>query len=382
MDQKLSFQNYTDGTPMPVLNSARLFNSLGQGISAVDLYAKPDFTLDVAKYNQQAPIYISTYFALVYGGSFLAIASAFSHVYIWHWDDIKTRIKNTLYDLHDHVDDLDIHNLLMDAYPKVSNKSFAYFLVILFVFQYFTCTFTSFTMSFWELVLCTTISFFSILPIGIITAISGQRLGVNVLTEFVIGYMIPGNTVGVMAFKSLGTNSVIQAITLLSDLKLGHYMKINPRHMIFAQVYGSVIGAIINVLSSFWVMDSLRNLLGSGEWRATSFFLFHNAGAIWGAIGPARFFGPDSAYHPLLWCFLIGIILPFGPWYLHKRYPNSFWKFVNIPLLANFERIGQVQNFVLMPLLTGWLFQKHIKKNYYKWWSRYNYILAVNNYII
>ena len=91
-------------------------------------------------------------------------------------------------------------------------------------------------MPLWAVFLCVGMSLLSILPIGIITAVSGSSLGLNVLTEFVIGLLIPGKTIAVMTFKSLGTNSVIQALDLLNDLKLGHYMKINPTHMVYAQV--------------------------------------------------------------------------------------------------------------------------------------------------
>jgi OPT family oligopeptide transporter len=196
----------------------------------------------------------------------------------------------------------------------------------------------------------------SILPIGIITAVSGQRLGLNVLTEFVIGLLIPGQTVPVMAFKSLGTNSVIQAITLLQDLKLGHYMKINPRHMFYAQLYGSVIGAIVNTFWSYWVLDNMKHLLGSGDWEATNYFVFYNAGAIWGAIGPQRFFGIGSVYELLLWCFPLGIVLPLIPYVLYraKVWPNFNWSMIHVPLLASFEGPGRIQNGIIVPTIVAW----------------------------
>lgn len=50
----------------------------------------------------------------------------------------------------------------------------------------------------WSVFLCIFMSVASLLPIAIITAISGQRLGVNVLTEFVIGLLIPSQTISVM----------------------------------------------------------------------------------------------------------------------------------------------------------------------------------------
>lgn len=280
-DQGLKVNYYSDGTPIPVLNSVALFNSTGYRISAVSLYQTPSFDLNETKYAQQAPIYLTTFFALSYGASFLSIMAAFMHVYLWHGTEIYKQFTAALKQIDNTSDTQDIHNKLMKAYPDIPEKAFLVFLVFLIVFQVLTSSLTAFEMPWWAILLSTLMSMISILPIGIITAISGQTLGLNVLSEFVIGLMLPGKTVVVMAFKSLVTNSVKQAIILLSDLKLGHYMKINPRHMVFAQLYGSFLGAFVNTWTTFWVLDVLPRVLGTGEWRATNFFLFYNAGAIW-----------------------------------------------------------------------------------------------------
>lgn len=39
-----------------------------------------------------------------------------------------------------------------------------------------------------------------------------------------------------MMFKTYGYIPMAQALTFLSDLKLGHYMKVPPRTMFWAQV--------------------------------------------------------------------------------------------------------------------------------------------------
>ena len=38
-------------------------------------------------------------------------------------------------------------------------------------------------------------------PIGIIQAITSNQLGLNVITELIIGYMVPGNPIAMMQFK-------------------------------------------------------------------------------------------------------------------------------------------------------------------------------------
>ena len=63
-----------------------------------------------------------------------------------------------------------------------------------------------------------------------------QMPGLNIVTEYMMGYMYPGRPVANMCFKVYGYISMVQALSFLSDFKLGHYMKIPPRSMFMAQV--------------------------------------------------------------------------------------------------------------------------------------------------
>lgn len=56
------------------------------------------------------------------------------------------------------------------------------------------------------------------------------------ISELIIGYMYPGKPLANVVFKTYGTISMSQAITFLSDFKLGHYMKIPPKSMFLVQV--------------------------------------------------------------------------------------------------------------------------------------------------
>ena len=53
----------------------------------------------------------------------------------------------------------------------------------------------------WGFVLALLIAFFYIIPIGMIQAITNQQVGLNVVTELVVGYAIPGRPLAMMLFK-------------------------------------------------------------------------------------------------------------------------------------------------------------------------------------
>jgi hypothetical protein len=101
--------------------------------------------------------------------------------------------------MEDKIDQLDIHNRLMRAYPDVPESFFLVFLVVLIILQILILSTTAFAMPVWSILLCVFIALCSILPIGLITAVSGQRLGLNVMTEFIIGLLIPGKTIAGLA---------------------------------------------------------------------------------------------------------------------------------------------------------------------------------------
>lgn len=63
-----------------------------------------------------------------------------------------------------------------------------------------------------------------------------QQPGYDIIAQFIIGYVLPGEPIANLLFKIYGRISTVHALSFLSDLKLGHYMKIPPRCMYVAQV--------------------------------------------------------------------------------------------------------------------------------------------------
>jgi hypothetical protein len=68
-----------------------------------------------------------------------------------------------------------------------------------------------------------------------------QTPGLNIITEYAMGLIYPGRPIANVCFKTYGYMSMAQAVSFLSDFKLGHYMKIPPRSMFLVQVLFSFL---------------------------------------------------------------------------------------------------------------------------------------------
>jgi hypothetical protein len=56
----------------------------------------------------------------------------------------------------------------------------------------------------WGLLLSLAIAAFYIIPTGMIQAITNQQIGLNVISELIAGYAIPGKPLPMMIFKTFG----------------------------------------------------------------------------------------------------------------------------------------------------------------------------------
>ena len=192
------------------LNSNKLYNHKGLTISPIDLMDSNTYNLNETAYNFNQPIYITTFFAVKYGQEFMTITAALMHVFIFYGKSLTKQFKAAMKQSNN--EEMDIHNHLMEAYPDVSEWTYLAFFIFMIFVQCCVSQFSSFSMPIWSVFLCISLCVLFLLPIGIIAAVTGIQIGLNVLSEFVIGLMIPGETIAIMAFKSLGTNS-IQMVT-------------------------------------------------------------------------------------------------------------------------------------------------------------------------
>ncbi len=155
---------------------------------------------DAEKYRAYSPAYMAAGNLTVYLFFFAIYAATVSHAILYHrheiavgyksfWRSIRRR-KNTEEAAYEYKD---IHNTLMSAYPEVSE--WWYLGTLLFAIACALAgiagwqTYTTPGVVFYGLALCALF----VVPIGIITAITGAEVTLNVLAEFIGGSFFPGN---------------------------------------------------------------------------------------------------------------------------------------------------------------------------------------------
>ncbi|KAK7712839.1 hypothetical protein SLS63_012267 [Diaporthe eres] len=118
---------------------------------------------------------------------------------------------------------------------------------------------------------------------------------VNVLSEFIGGYMFQGKPIANILFKILSTDVVGQGLYFASDMKLAHYLKIPLRTLFFAQGIATILGALTQVGVTLWMLGNVEGICTSDQ--------------------------PN------------GLILPPITYYIFKRTKSEFVRKINWPLI-------------------------------------------------
>ncbi|KAL7278032.1 small oligopeptide transporter [Trametes coccinea BRFM310] len=335
----------------------------------------PQSTLDIQAYEQYSPLFLSTTFALCYGLSFAAIAATLVHTALYYRKQIWVQARRSL------SEQPDIHARLMSRYPQVPEWWYAVVFVVMFVFALVSIEAWHTQMPVWALILALIIAFFYTVPVGMIQAITNQQIGLNVVTELIIGYALPGRPIAMMMFKTWGYITMAQALQFTSDFKLGHYMKVPPRAMFTAQVIAAVIAGTVQLGVQAWMFTNIENMCSPNQkdgFICPNTEVFGTASIIWGVIGPQRQFSKGQIYYGLVFFFLFGALAPIVTYALSLKWPNSLIKYVNFPvILSGIGYIPPASALNYVPwAIVGFVFNYVIRRRHFSWWTKYNYILS------
>ncbi|KAI9598123.1 putative oligopeptide transporter 3 [Syncephalis fuscata] len=349
-----------------------LYTASGEAYPVLDLL-NHNLSLDEKKYAQVGPPRMTFMFAVAYGVGFAALSALLVHVALYHGREIIGRFRDAM------TANDDIHAKLMDRYPAVPQWWYLSVLGISGILGIFASEYYETELPWWGVLLAIAIAACFLLPIGIITAVSNIRPSLEIITELVIGFIMPGKPIANVTFKTYGYIGMAQAIVFLGDLKLGHYIKVPPRHMFIAQLTGSLIAGTVNVLAAYMMFSIMPDICRTEAWYCRTAHVFFNTSVVWGVIGPQRMFGTEGYYSGLIWWFLLGLLLPLPFWLLARRYPNTWLDNVNIPVLlastANMPPAypGSYPAWFTVAL-ASWLTLRYRRS----WWERYNYILSAS----
>ncbi|KAJ5217960.1 uncharacterized protein N7498_000059 [Penicillium cinerascens] len=356
------------------ISDSNSYDNTGQ-LYNVSKILTPEYTFDPVKYSQYSPLFLSTTFTLCYGLSFAGIIAVIVHTGLFHGTDIWARFRRI------GREDEDVHNRLMSRFKPVPIWWYiAVFLVMIAMALGVVLGFPT-HLSWWAFFIALFISAVWFVPLGIIMASTNISIGLNVITEFIVGYMQPGRPMAMMLFKTYGYITMYQGLYFTQDLKLGHYMKVPPRVTFSAQMVAAVWSSLVQIATMNWALGAIKDVCKKNQanhYNCPNGRVFFNASVIWGVIGPQRIFSVGQMYSPMLFFWIAGLILPIVIYFGARAFPRSPIRYLSAPLIfsgANLIPPATPLNYLSWGIV-GFVFNKFIRDRWRGWWMQYNYVLS------
>ncbi|KAJ3875264.1 small oligopeptide transporter [Lentinula edodes] len=353
--------------------ASHAFDNTGSSYNLTRVLTNGAFNLQA--YKDYSPLYLPMNFVVAYGLSFIAIGSTVTHGIIYLRKPTLMHFRRSL------QEQPDIHARLMTKYPQVRGWYYACVFVVTFAMACLCIELWPTGMSIWELLVALGIAGVLVLPIAMIQAVTNRQIPMNVFTELISGFLLPGQPVAMMLFKTFGYITTFQAIAFTQDFKLGHYMKIPPLVMFWAQIASTLIAGSVQLGVQMWLFANVPDMCSKtqkDQFTCQNVQVFGTASIIWGAIGSRLQFTEGHLYYPLMFCFLIGAACPAILWVLTKKFPRSKLGYINFPVIFGGPAYVPPANSVnyLTWAFVGFIFQHLVRRRRFLWWAKYNYVLS------
>ncbi|KAF7732472.1 hypothetical protein EC973_003217 [Apophysomyces ossiformis] len=380
----LYYYNVWDAQKFPFLSNALYFVNSTTGLAGRYPQAKvlnADNSLNMTKYQEIGPAYYSTLYGVQYIFINMGVTATISHVALFYGKDIwKAFSEQWKRRNADHKEE-DIHMKLMAAYKEVPSWWYYTVFVIGIALNIGLAYANQSSLPWWGVIFAIAISSILSLPLNFITALTGTGFGLNVVTEMICGFVLPGYPVANMYFKTLGYNTMSQAGHLAKDLKIGHYLKVPPRMVFFFQIVGTVLGCIFNYIINNDLIHNKRDILikgGNNFWSGTSVLTINSAAITWGAIGPMAMFGPGTRYYIFLWAFIIGFFLPLPGYILHRLFPKVGFNNINVVMILTglCTMPGSNSSWITVAFVIIIVSQWYLKRRHQAWFIKHNYLIS------
>lgn len=376
----LYYSNFKWTGYLPI-NSNKLFTNKGTPYNVRKILT--DSLLDEAKYADYSPPFYTAANIVLYGAYFALYPFAIIYTFVTEWKTIYFSFKDIWLTIRhprrsNFEEHQDNHSKMMSKYPECPDWWFFAVMIVALVFGIVCVEIYPTNTPVWGIFFALGINFVFLIPITIIYSVTGFSFGLNVLVELIVGYALPGNGIALMILKAYGYNIDGQAQNYITDQKMGHYCKIPPRAMFKGQMISTLLQVFVSIGVLNWQMSNIDGLCTKGQpdkFSCPGTNTFFASSVIWGVIGPKRVF---KHFYPLLqWCFLIGALLPFPFLMLRKWFPRATYYFQPTLVIGGMLQYAPYNLSYLTPgMYVSYVFMSYLRRNYYKWWERYNYILA------
>ncbi|KAJ7221812.1 OPT oligopeptide transporter [Mycena rebaudengoi] len=371
----LYFTNTWYAKYMPI-SSGGSFDNRGKTYKVANILTD-DKVFDEAKYKAYSPIFLSTTFAISYGCRLRVsprrlrmLCDLFFRKQIWTQSpSCDARAAG-------------YHARLMAVYPRSRNGGTSS--------SSCPCSSSvSVSIEVWDtkfpvqyFILALVIAFFYVIPIGMIQAITNQQVGFerhHGADHWVRAARAPRRDDDV---QDVGVYHYGAGTHLHLGPQAGSLHEDPPRAPCScARSSRTVIAGTTQLGVQAWMFTNIPDMCNRDiqeTFWCPSTQVFGTASIIWGVIGPARQFSSGQIYYALTFFFLVGFLCPVFAWLATRKWPNSWLRYLNFPVI--FSGTGLIppansNNYVPWAIV-GFIFQYVIRRRHFAWWTKYNYVLS------
>lgn len=186
--------------------------------------------------------------------------------------------------IYDGFDDPLAH--LLRHYPEVPDWWFLSIALVSFIFAIIILThWTELDTPVWTIFFVIGLNLLFLIPMSYLYAISGSTEGLNVVTELIVGYALPGHPEALMFVKAYGYNINGQTDNYVGDQKMGYYSKLPPRAMYRGQVISAFITALVCYATTNFVDTSIKGICTPHQEQKftclSSSVVYYSASVVW-----------------------------------------------------------------------------------------------------
>ncbi|KAI8829588.1 peptide transporter MTD1 [Chytriomyces cf. hyalinus JEL632] len=346
--------------------------------------------LDEAKYAAYGQPFYSTSWAFNTMMQNMSVTAGIVHVALWHGKDIMAGVRAVITKPKDGEDkstiqegdfaELDDSYRLTSVHPEVPLWWYLTLMAVSVSLGFYICVKDD-SLPWWAFLLTVFIALIFIIVSGLLAAFTGFSPPFKTFLQLIGGFLLPGRPIANMYFTTFGGNTIWEAVAMCTDLKIGQYMKIAPRAVFYAQMYGGFLGALIHWVLNHIILDTKRDILldpnGDNNWSGQNIIGFNTKAITFGTLAP-KLLAAGGTYEWLSYAFIIGAILPVPFWLGHKYFPKVGFNYVNTTILSWYFCIFTVgvNSGWLSRIILGFVFQLYLRKYQSAWFNKYTYILA------
>ncbi|KAK9378026.1 OPT oligopeptide transporter protein-domain-containing protein [Kockiozyma suomiensis] len=373
--------NYSNTAYLPI-NSNSVWDNTGTKYNATRVAINNKFYEE--GYKAYSPPFTSAGYILTNGAALgihtLALAYILLTEYKMLWGACKDFYNQIRYRGRSNFESYsDPHTRMMAKYPEVPDWWYLLVLVLSFACAVAACAGYPTNTPVWALIIVIIVCTVMLIPSAIIASVTGYELGFANLIFIIIGYMLPGNGIANMILRQFGWDMDQQTESFVSDLKMGHYVKLPPRAMFRVQMLAVVVQSFMTVAILNFTIDSINNfcsLTQPDHFTCAYPRSLYSEGILYGIVGPRRMF--NDLYPVVKYTFLICFVAVFPFWLLKLKFPRAMLYIHPVLLLNGLSKWGQAYNLseYTPGLIAGFFFNFWIKRRYETWWTKYNYVLT------